>query len=120
MTKQTILLIALTLSMLAPQIVLAATGGTALPWETPLVTLQASLTGPVALAIGVIAIAIAGAMLIFGGEINNFARMSIYIILVLGLLLTANNLLSTLYTGGAVIPQNMIDMTQSTLMGTTS
>ncbi|NQY74375.1 MAG: TrbC/VirB2 family protein, partial [Candidatus Margulisbacteria bacterium] len=55
---------------------------TGLPWESGLVTLQQSLTGPVAMAISVIAIVVAGATLIFGGEIGEFARRMIMIVLV--------------------------------------
>lgn len=87
--------------------VFAATGGGALPWEAPLATIQASLTGPVAVSVALIAIAVAGAMLIFGGEINNFARMGVYIVLVLGLLVMANTFLSALYTTGATIPDQV-------------
>lgn len=36
------------------------TSGTAMPWETPLQTVQESITGPVAKAIGIIAIAVTG------------------------------------------------------------
>lgn len=36
------------------------TGGTAMPWETPLQTIQDSLSGPVAKAIGIIAIVLTG------------------------------------------------------------
>jgi len=45
-----------------------------LPWEGPLAKLQASLSGPVAGAISIIAIVICGAALIFGGEINEFTK----------------------------------------------
>ena len=87
-----------------PQVALAATSGSALPWETPLKTLSTSLTGPVASSIALIAIAVAGGVLIWGGEINRFASMAVYIVLVLGLLVMANNVLTTLYTPGMVIP----------------
>lgn len=83
----------------------ATTTGTALPWESPIQTIQASLTGPVAIAIALIAIMIAGAMLIFGGEINNFARTGVYITLVLGLLVVANNVLTALYGSSTAIPE---------------
>lgn len=84
----------------------AAPTGTALPWEGPLTTVQQSITGPVAIAIALIAIAVAGAMLIFGGEINNFARTGVYIALVLGLLVVANNVLTSLYGTSTVIPES--------------
>ncbi len=84
------------------------TTGGGLPWETPLQTFRDSITGPVALTIAVLAIAVAGSMLIFGGEINNFARMCCYIILVAGLLVSANNVMSILYGSGAVVPSYLI------------
>jgi len=66
----------------------------------------------VAVSVALIAIAVAGAMLIFGGEINNFARMGVYIVLVLGLLVMANNFLSALYTTGATIPEQVAYVNQ--------
>jgi type IV secretion system protein VirB2 len=62
-----------------------ASGGGSLPWEGPLQQIQASINGPVAGAVGLIAVAIAGGMLIFGGELNDFARRMAYVVLVLGL-----------------------------------
>jgi len=98
---------------LAPQVVLAAAGGGGLPWEGPLTTIQISLTGSVAISIALIAIAVAGGMLIFGGEINNFARTGVYITLVLGLLVMANNVLTSLYAAGATIPEELATSTQT-------
>ena len=46
----------------------------ALPWEGPLQTMQNSLTGPVAKAIGIIALAVSGGMLAFGGELSDFTK----------------------------------------------
>jgi type IV secretion system protein TrbC len=72
--------------------------------ETPLQTLQSSLQGPVALAIGIIAVAITGGMLIFGGEISDFGKRMAYVVLVLAILLTANTLVPALFsTSTAVI-----------------
>src|SRR3546814_4325796 len=48
---------------------LASSGGS-LPWEGPLEQIQESITGPVAGAIALAAMAIAGGMLIFGGEVD--------------------------------------------------
>ena len=78
-----------------------STGG--LPWETPLNTIRDSLKGPVALAISLIGIVVTGAMLIFGGEINEFARRVIMMVLVVALLVQANTILTTLFTSGAVL-----------------
>ncbi|MBU1389349.1 MAG: TrbC/VirB2 family protein [Proteobacteria bacterium] len=85
----------------------AAFAATGLPWEAPLTTLRTSLTGPIAFAVALIAIMVTGGMLIFGGELNDFAKRGAYVVLVLGLLVTAQNALATLFpaaTGaGAII-----------------
>lgn len=69
-----------------------ASGGGGLPWERPLEQIQESITGPVAGAIALAAVAIAGGMLIFGGELNDFARRLCYIVLVAGILLGATQI----------------------------
>lgn len=68
---------------------LASSGGGGLPWESPLQQIQQSITGPVAGFIALAAVAIAGAMLIFGGELNDFARRLCYVAIVGGVLLGA-------------------------------
>lgn len=98
-----------------PQIALAQGGGGGLPWEGPLQTLSNSLTGPVAISIALIAIAVAGGVLIWGGEINRFASMAVYIVLVLGLLVMANNVLQALYAPGMVIPNDMANIPPTTV-----
>ena len=67
---------------------LASSGGS-LPWEGPLQTIQESITGPVAGFIALAAVAVAGGMLIFGGELNDFARRLMYVVMVAGILLGA-------------------------------
>lgn len=80
-----------------------------LPWEGPLDKLKNSITGPVALAVSLIGIVVAGGMLIFGGELGEFARRIIMVVLVLSLLVAANNLLTTFYgAAGAVIHQPLM------------
>ncbi len=68
----------------------------ALPWEGALTTLQTSLTGPVAKAIGVIAMAITGAMLAFGGELSEFAKRMCMVVLALAVMLLASGMISGL------------------------
>jgi type IV secretory pathway VirB2 component (pilin) len=75
---------------------LASSGG-GLPWETPLNKVKDSLSGPVALAVGVIAFFAGGAMLVFGGEMTDFARRAALVVLACGFLLGGSNLLQTLY-----------------------
>ena len=80
-----------------------ASGGGGLPWEGPLQQIQESITGPVAAAIALAAVAIAGGMLIFGGELNDFARRLVYIVLVAGILLGATQIVALFGSSGASI-----------------
>ncbi len=73
---------------------LASSGGGGLPWESPLQQIQQSITGPVAGFIALAAVAIAGGMLIFGGELNDFARRLVYVVLVAGILLGATQIVA--------------------------
>jgi type IV secretory pathway VirB2 component (pilin) len=80
----------------------ASTGG-GLPWEGPLQQIQESITGPVAGFIALAAVAIAGGMLIFGGELNDFARRLMYVVLVAGILLGATQIVGLFGATGASI-----------------
>ena len=97
------------IALLAAPIVLAsvaptfASSGGSLPWEGPLQQIQESITGPVAGAIALAAVAIAGGMLIFGGELNDFARRLVYVVLVAGILLGATNIVGLFGATGASI-----------------
>ncbi|MBV6446936.1 TrbC/VirB2 family protein [Nitrosomonas sp.] len=77
--------------------------GGALPYETWLVNLRNSVTGPVAFTLSIVGIVVAGGILIFGGELNAFFRTLIFIVLVMALLVGANNIMTNLFQG-AVIP----------------
>ncbi|WP_419612301.1 TrbC/VirB2 family protein, partial [Thiolapillus sp.] len=65
--------------------------------------LQASVTGPVAFALAIIGIVVAGGILIFGGELNAFFRTIIFIVLVMALIIGAQNMMSNFFGRGAVI-----------------
>ncbi len=80
-----------------------ASSGGGLPWEGPLEQIQESINGPVAGAIALAAMAIAGGMLIFGGELNDFARRLVYIVLVAGILLGASQIVGLFGATGASI-----------------
>lgn len=82
---------------------LASSGGGGLPWEGPLQQIQQSITGPVAGYIALAAVAIAGGMLIFGGELNDFARRLMYVVLVAGILLGATQIVGLFGATGASI-----------------
>ena len=89
---------------LAPQDVVASTGtGGSLPYESWLTNLQNSVTGPVAFALSIIGIVVAGGVLIFGGDLNGFFRTLIFIVLVMALLVGAQNVMSTFFGRGAEI-----------------
>ncbi|QXC52433.1 conjugal transfer pilin TrbC (plasmid) [Agrobacterium salinitolerans] len=94
-------LAAISLSLAEPA--LASSGGGGLPWESPLQQIQQSITGPVAGFIALAAVAIAGAMLIFGGELNDFARRLCYVALVGGVLLGATQIVALFGATGASI-----------------
>ncbi|MCW0001771.1 TrbC/VirB2 family protein [Pararhizobium sp. YC-54] len=95
-------LLAMPIALASVAPALASSGGS-LPWEGPLQQIQESITGPVAGAIALAAVAIAGGMLIFGGELNDFARRLVYIVLVAGILLGATNIIGLFGATGASI-----------------
>ena len=98
----TLLWIIFGVSLLAATPALAAGGG-GLPWEGPLQQIQQSITGPVAGFIALAAVAVAGGMLIFGGELNDFARRLMYVVLVAGILLGATQIVGLFSASGASI-----------------
>ena len=82
----------------------AAVGaGGALPYEGWLTSLRDSVTGPVAFSASVIGIVVAGGVLIFGGDLNGFFRTLLFIVLVMALLVGAQNIMGTFFGRGAVI-----------------
>lgn len=90
--------------LLAPHTALASEGtGGALPYESWLTNLRNSVTGPVAFALSIIGIVVAGGILIFGGELNGFFRTLIFIVLVMALLIGAQNMMGTFFGRGAEI-----------------
>jgi len=103
--KRAIILAALLALTVAPGAALASTAGGALPWETPLQAIRDSVTGPIAYAISLMGIVVAGAMLVWGGEIGEFVRRIIMLTLAISLIVFAANILATLFNvSGAVIP----------------
>lgn len=81
----------------------ASTGGSGLPWEGPLSTIQSSLTGPVATAIAVIALFAAGAALVFGDEMSNFVKRVLIGVMALALLIAGSHFLSGIGLSGFTI-----------------
>jgi len=79
----------------------SSSGGSSLPWETPLQSVVTSISGPVAFGISVIGIVVSGGMLIWGGELGEFARRIVMLVLVLALIVGGTNLLTTLFSSAA-------------------
>ncbi|MDR1579793.1 MAG: TrbC/VirB2 family protein, partial [Synergistaceae bacterium] len=90
--------------VLAGTALAVTTGSDDMPWEKGLDALTTSITGPVAQAIGLIAIVAAGAALIFGGDMTGFMRTAVYIVLVLGIIMSAANLLKAFTGTSATLP----------------
>src|ERR1700679_358666 len=79
----------------------AAAGG--VPWERPMTAIATSLTGPVAYAIGLIGIAIAGGAMLWGGELTEFGRRACMIGLVVSVLVFAAPLLASAFGVNAAV-----------------
>jgi type IV secretory pathway VirB2 component (pilin) len=80
----------------------AAAAGT-LPWEKPMQAIATSLTGPVAYAIGLIGIAIAGGTMLWGGELTEFGRRACMVGLVVSVLVFAAPMLATAFGVAAAV-----------------
>lgn len=90
--------------LLLPAFVMASTGGTgALPYEGWLDTLRQSITGPFAFGASIIGIVAAGATLIFGGDLNGFFRTMIFLVMVIALIIAAQNLMTSFFGKSALI-----------------
>lgn len=90
--------------LFAPHTAFASEGtGGSLPYESWLTNLRNSVTGPVAFSTSLIGIVVAGGVLIFGGDLNGFFRTLIFLVLVMALLVGAQNVMSTFFGRGAEI-----------------
>ncbi len=78
--------------------------GPDMPWDSGLDKIVKNLTGKTALAIGVLAMFAAAAALVFGGEMSEFVRRIILMILAVALMVSGASLLNILFgiTGALV------------------
>lgn len=67
-----------------------------LPYEGGLATFRESMQGPVPFIISLAGIVGCGAMLIFGGEISGFLRTMVFIVLVVAVIVQAENVIGML------------------------
>lgn len=82
----------------------AGAGGAGLPWENPINMIARSLSGPVALGISIIALAVAGGMLVFDGHLSDLGRRACVTVLAISFLVAGNSFMATLFgVAGAVI-----------------
>src|ERR1700691_5297544 len=88
--------------MLAIQASAAPAGG-GLPWEAPMTAIATSLTGPVAYAIGLIGIAIAGGTMLWGGDLGEVGRKACMIGLVIAVLVFAAPMLNSAFGVAAAL-----------------
>lgn len=99
------LLLALFVLVVVPDALASAGSGGGLPYEDWLDNLRKSVTGPVAFAVSMIGIVVAGCVLIFGGDMNGFFRSLVFLVLVMALIVGANNVMTTFFGMGAVISE---------------
>ncbi len=101
--------------LLAAQPVFASEGiGGTLPYESWLMNLRNSVTGPVAFTLSMVGIVVAGGALVMGGDLSGFFRTLVFIVLVLAFLVGAQNMMSNFFGRGAEIA--MIDSGKTTQM----
>ena len=91
------------LALVSNGLTYASTSTTGLPWETPLQTVQQSLTGPVAAGISVVGIAAGGMALVFGGELSEFAKRSCYAVIATAVIVGAGTIMSTLFSSSSAV-----------------
>jgi len=104
-------LVLLALTLLLPQHAFASEGGGGqLPYESWLTNLRNSVTGPVAFTLSIVGIVIAGGVLIFGGDLNGFFRTLFFLVLVMALLIGAQNMMSGLFGQGAEVASSAQSM----------
>lgn len=96
-------LLLLAVVVLSPHDAVAAGTAGGLPYEDWLVKVRDSVTGPVAFTLSLVGIVIAGGVLIFGGDLNGFFRSLIFLVLVMALLVGAQNFAKNFFSAGAEI-----------------
>ena len=79
-----------------------------LPFVSPLDKLREAMQGPVAQSAAIIGIVVAGATLIFGGDLNGFFRSVLFLVMIVALIILADKFLkfsSGKSVSGAVVQE---------------
>lgn len=94
-------------AFVVPELAFASSGvGDAdLPFVGVMDKLQKQLTGPFAFSLSIVGIVAAGAMLIFGGDMNGFMRTLIFLVLVIAVIVGAGNIMNFISSSAAVVAQ---------------
>jgi type IV secretion system protein VirB2 len=95
--------VALVATLMSPDAMASATGGTALPWDGPLAKLAASVTGPVAFVVSLLGLVGTLCGLIWGGDMNGVLRGILVLVLIISVLVGAANFLSVMFGVGAQV-----------------
>lgn len=74
-------------------------GGTAMPWDGPLDRIVDNLTGPFALAVGVLGLVVLAVRILFGEQFGQFARSIINVIIAIAMITGGAGLLRALIPG---------------------
>ncbi len=74
-------------------------GGTTMPWDGPLDRIVDNLTGPFALAVGVLGLVVLAVRILFGEQFGQFARSIINVIIAIAMITGGAGLLRTLIPG---------------------
>lgn len=101
--RRTLVRIAVSGATFIPKLALASSTGGTLPWDTPLQTLERDITGPVAFVIALLAMVAAGAVLIHRGELDDFVRRLLLVVMVAAFLVGVTNFASALGITGAIV-----------------
>lgn len=100
----TVVMLAGVIALLSPTLAFATTGGAGIPeLSTSLGKLRDTFTGPIAGAISLIGIVTTGAMLVFGGELNEFSRRGVFMVLVISIIVGASTLLTGVFGASASV-----------------
>lgn len=96
-------LILLMLLFVTSPVMASSAGGGGLPFESWLVKLQNSITGPYAFTAAIFGMVGAGTALIFGGDMNGILRTLLVLVLVMSFLVASENMLQAITGKGAEI-----------------
>jgi type IV secretion system protein TrbC len=80
--------------LLMPEAAFAAGGD---PWASSLTGLTKMLSSTVARGIGTIALFAAGGMLVFGGELNEFTKKILMVVLAVAVMMLGGGMIDTLF-----------------------